>query len=410
MDPEKLRAAKDLFQVSIGNSPSATLRIRQNRYNFPPHESHLKYHLEILRIPELSKCLSWIPFSRFENVCELGKGGFAQVYKGTVWWARGTYAIQHQGELRLSDKAVTLHYALKEVDESMVAEIVLCSLLSFGDDVNITATLVGLSLLPTTNKYLMVMRCGYTNVDNYSLLDRKSTDYFWENVHGMAKQLAHKLAHMHKLGILHYDLHPGNVVIHRSRPCDVLCIIDIGLGAVIEKSQQSQGAYGRPKYLPPESFRNKPYTTASDVYCLGTLIWELIIGAPPQGDAGTIREDGLRDDFAPGTPEVLRSLITDCWNPDPSKRPSAEAVWKILTESVINLPKLAPETRAFIEERRKSKSKHNDDDSNFYIESNLESTLNSSRFYTVEQLSQLSCRSHSEIIGGIKGGPKEENE
>lgn len=123
MNPEKLRAAKDLFEVSIGNSPSATLRIRQNRYNFPPHESDLKCHLEILCIPELSKCLSWIPFSRFENVHELGRGGFAQVYKGTVWWARGTYALQRQGELRLSDKAVTHHYALKEIDESMVTEV-----------------------------------------------------------------------------------------------------------------------------------------------------------------------------------------------------------------------------------------------------------------------------------------------
>lgn len=253
----------------------------------------------------------------------------------------------------------------------------------------------------------MVMRCGNTNVDDYCLLERKSTDYFWKNVHAMAKQLAHKITHMHKLGILHYDLHPGNVVIHRSRPCDVLCIIDIGLGAVIEKSQQSQGAYGRLKYLPPESFRKEPYTTASDVYCLGTLIWELIVGAPPQGNAGSIREDGLRDDTPPGTPEVLRDLIANCWNLDPSKRPSAEAVWKTLTEGVIDLFKLAPETRAFIEERRKSR--HDDDDSHFFILSNLGgSTLSSSRFYTTGQLEQLSCRSHSAIIEDIEGDPKEE--
>lgn len=53
------------------------------------------------------------------------------------------------------------------------------------------------------------------------------------------------------------------------------CILDMGLGKVIANANDSyedkDGHYGRLPYLPPEVFRQEPYTKASDVYCFGTL-------------------------------------------------------------------------------------------------------------------------------------------
>lgn len=93
----------------------------------------------------------------------------------------------------------------------------------------------------------------------------------WEVIYYWALCAAVSLDIIHRAGVAHRDLHPGNLVFHgaRSRGPQV---IDVGLSCAIERCAGEDVVYGRLDYLPPESFDGKPSTQRSDIYCFGTLM------------------------------------------------------------------------------------------------------------------------------------------
>lgn len=208
---------------------------------------------------------------------------------------------------------------------------------------------VGLSLHPETNRYLMVTECGDINLQQHSILDTEPDAGFWFSVCRISSGLADALAFLHNSGFVHQNLHPSNVVIYKDSPH----LINIGLAAAIEKTHGGPKHYGRFNYLPPEFLEGRPYTLESDVYCLGTLIWQLVTGVPPRGIASA-RADGLREEFPPGTPDKLKHIVRDCWSLDPSQRPSMYKVWQRLKECREEMRSctLSTETRAHIMQRR----------------------------------------------------------
>lgn len=233
-----------------------------------------------------------------------------------------------------------------------IEQVVLAVLLSF---VRITVNLIGLSFHPKTGKYLLVMDCADGNLEQYSVLDKTNKSTFWARVWRICHELLSHLINMHEANILHRDLHPGNIVLDHSEMAAVH-LIDIGLGAVIGSKRESMGIYGRLDYLPPEQFRQQPYTEASEIYCLGTLMWQTITGVPPRGTAFSIPEHGLREDIPPGTPDTLSSIIQDCWNLNPAMRPRARDLkerMNFVRDEIAQL-ELSPETQAFIIDRHRT--------------------------------------------------------
>ncbi|RUP46365.1 hypothetical protein BC936DRAFT_147041 [Jimgerdemannia flammicorona] len=122
----KLRAAKILLasvvqEIYPSNNYWGAYEHFTNKFNFPNHEKVLEIHLNHLLIPELVAFLVWIPFDRFVNVVELGKGGFATVYKGTVRWPPN----QHLGTYTKypDDGPYEENYALKEILPEMATEV-----------------------------------------------------------------------------------------------------------------------------------------------------------------------------------------------------------------------------------------------------------------------------------------------
>ncbi|RUS21062.1 autophagy-related protein 13-domain-containing protein [Endogone sp. FLAS-F59071] len=362
MDLGRLHSAKLLLKSRLRENPSIIKedRFACNRLNFPYGDADLNFHLRKLQVPELLPFLRWIPLERFDSFTKLGRGGFAQVYKGTVRWEIGKYALMQTMSTSIdsSQSPQTIYasysfdkkYALKEITPAMAAEIVLAVLLNF---VRITVNLVGLSFHPRTGKYLLVMDCADGNLEEYSVLDRTTNSTFWARVWRICNELLSHLINMHEAHILHHDLHPGNVVLDNNEMVTVR-LIDIGLGKVIGSKLKVKGIYGRLDYLPPEQFRSETYTEASEIYCLGTLMWQTITGVPPRGTAVSIQRNGLREDIPPGAPDTLVSIIRDCWNLNPSMRPRANDLVKrmvVVREEIAQL-ELLPKTKNFILNRR----------------------------------------------------------
>ncbi len=123
-------------------------------------------------------------------------------------------------------------------------------------------------------------------------------------------QVVRAIHYAHGLGIVHRDLKPDNILVSAE---GVVKLIDFGIAGIATDSQQTGGAlrYWTPGYASPEQVKGEPTGTASDVYSLGTVLYELLSGKRYSVQAA-------------GFPEIhrpLRGLLRSCLASDPRKRP-----------------------------------------------------------------------------------------
>ncbi len=94
-------------------------------------------------------------------------------------------------------------------------------------------------------------------------------------------QLSIALKRMHEAGIIHRDLKPANIMITSEKP--TLKVLDLGLAKSISESSESLSKsgviMGTPQYLAPETLKGLPQNEQSDIYAMGIVTYEMILGA-----------------------------------------------------------------------------------------------------------------------------------
>jgi len=103
----------------------------------------------------------------------------------------------------------------------------------------------------------------------------------WREALGYVRQMAEALDALHRVGVLHRDVKPGNVML---RADGSVAFIDFGLSRQLGLESDITGAgaiFGTPHYMSPEQGHGATLDERSDLYSLGVILYEMLAGEKP---------------------------------------------------------------------------------------------------------------------------------
>ncbi|MFD2767281.1 serine/threonine-protein kinase [Micromonospora eburnea] len=162
----------------------------------------------------------------------------------------------------------------------------------------------------------------------------------WREAVEIGAQVAEALAAAHRLGIVHRDVTPANVMMTQVGAK----VLDFGIATRIGAPDEDEdgGTFGTPAYVAPERLDGAPAQPATDVYSLGVLLFEALTGQPPYpadtweqvgtalAEAGPLSLDGV-----PGLPPAVADVCLRCLARDPRRRPTAHQLATVLRDQLL---------------------------------------------------------------------------
>jgi Protein kinase domain len=138
----------------------------------------------------------------------------------------------------------------------------------------------------------------------------------------LAACLAHGVASVHAVGVLHRDVKPSNVLLEGRTPI----LIDFGLARVADDPKLTHTGWllGTPGYLAPEILHGDDATTASDVHSWAATVAFAGTGHPPfgRGPSMAVMDRVRRGEHnLDGLPADVQALVAAALDPDPACRP-----------------------------------------------------------------------------------------
>lgn len=333
--------------------------------------------------------LEWIPYEKLKHVTYVARGGYSTIYKA-IWidgpisgwnhemqqWQRYQFMYDdkcrflttldnmYSGTFGISIALKCLHDS-SNVDEEFLNEwkthLKCYKVGNFS-----LIRLIGITQDPETSNYMVAMEYaanGSLGDDLKNLIQKN-----WYVRLRRLLEIITGLAVIHQQGLVHRDLHSGNILQLQEHYYNIrtLLISDLGLTQPVNKSKKGGEVYGVLPYVASEVLIGEPYTPAADIYSFGMIMWELTSGRQPFDNVpydtklciNIVR--GTRPKTVEGTPESYAKLMMKCWDLNPLRRPTA-----LELKETLGIWKKKCGYYYFDEEERKTWGDYDDDNDNY---------------------------------------------
>jgi tetratricopeptide (TPR) repeat protein len=162
-------------------------------------------------------------------------------------------------------------------------------------------------------------------------------------------QVTDALALIHSQDIVHRDLKPANIMLtEKNGNPNFVKLLDFGLSKIRFQAGVTESGFlvGTINYIAPEQIADFKYSPASDIYSLGIIFYEMVIGQTvfPGDSLASVVEHILDDtpavpkNIRPGIPGELNRLILQMISKQDTLRPSAQRVLDTLKEISLSYP------------------------------------------------------------------------
>jgi len=250
---------------------------------------------------------------RYQVIEELGHGGMGRVYKVFDTKIKEKIALKLIRPEAGLDKTTIERFSNELRLARKIRHKNICQMFDLGEDQG--------------TRYITMEYVPGEDLKNMIRMSRTMSVGAAVNI---ARQIAEGLAEAHRLGVVHRDLKPGNIMIDREG--DVR-IMDFGVARTLkEKGVTGAGVIvGTPEYMSPEQVEGQDVDEQSDIYSLGVILYEMVTGRRPF-EGTTALSVALKQktetprnprELNAQVPEALSRLILKCLEKDKGKRYAA---------------------------------------------------------------------------------------
>ncbi len=230
---------------------------------------------------------------RYQIIEDLGKGGMGRVYKVLDMEIREKMALKLLNPAIASDERTIERFRNELKLARTISHRNVCRMYDLGRE---------------EGTYYITMEY-VSGEDLKSLIHRIGALPVGKAV-SIARQVGEGLAEAHRLGVVHRDLKPQNIMIDREGNARIM---DFGIARSLEaKGITGAGIMiGTPEYMSPEQVDGKDADERSDIYSLGIVLYEMLTGHLPfEGDTPLSVAVKQKSEM-PANPKAINALIPD---------------------------------------------------------------------------------------------------
>ncbi|KAG9304876.1 hypothetical protein G9A89_010738 [Geosiphon pyriformis] len=265
-----------------------------------------------IQYPEPDQHMSWIPFDEFVGHRFVARGGSSAIYQAT--WLKTGQRI-----------------ALKCLDDSADISTEFLNQLKRHWGVYTQSESIrihGITQLPESGDFMIVMQ--YAVYGNLPIHIQRNRLLSWKDKCEIVASIARSLTEIHKRGLVHGDIHSGNIL--NLDGASSFVITDTGICGPANRKARRDVPHGVLPYVAPEVLAGNECTQKSDVFSFAMIMWELSAGLKPYlgraHDYYLAKEiyEGTRPSVQSGTPSFYEELMIKCWESNPRNRPDAQEI------------------------------------------------------------------------------------
>ena len=155
-----------------------------------------------------------------------------------------------------------------------------------------------------------------------------------DDVADLGGRLGRALAALHGAGVVHRDVHPGNVLIDAELQ-PILADLDNALDTNGERLPGDKDIVGAPQHVDPRLFTGAPADPASDLHALATTLWTAATGAPPPRSGP---EAAVQLPANERVPAPLREVLEACLSGEAGDAATVASHFEAVAVRLLDLP------------------------------------------------------------------------